>query len=255
MIVSDPEVHVGGVRLLQHPLADVARDVEDLRVGDLVGGDDPRPHRAERVEGLAARPLAVAELQVARRDVVDARVAEDVVEGIADVDAAGPPADDHAELGLVVHLRCQGGIPADVGPGPDDRRRPLGEDQGRRRRLGAFLLRVVAVVPPDPDHLAWPWHGGEPVEVVERTTVGRDALGAGGGGQGLDGRRSRTQEGRHGCRAVGEELRGRHPSRIRDHAEALAAIRPAMGDQAHRRRPVESDLRQPGIDWTATPAP
>ena len=57
--------------------------VERLRVGDLVGGHERRAHRAERVERLAAGPLAVAELEVARRDVVEAGVAEDVVEGVA----------------------------------------------------------------------------------------------------------------------------------------------------------------------------
>ena len=61
---------------------DPARDRERLRVGDLVGGDEPRAHRAERVERLAADPLAVAELDVPRGHVVEAGVAEDVVERV-----------------------------------------------------------------------------------------------------------------------------------------------------------------------------
>jgi hypothetical protein len=50
------------------------------RVGavELVGGDDPRPHRAEGVEGLAQVPLLVAHLHVARGHVVDDGVAEHV---------------------------------------------------------------------------------------------------------------------------------------------------------------------------------
>ena len=46
---------------------------------ELVGGDDPRAHRAEGVEALAQVPLLVAHLHVARADVVDDRVAEHVV--------------------------------------------------------------------------------------------------------------------------------------------------------------------------------
>ena len=58
----------------------VQRDRELLRVADLVGRHEGRAHRAERVERLAADPLAVAELEIPRGDVVQARVPEDVVE-------------------------------------------------------------------------------------------------------------------------------------------------------------------------------
>ena len=56
--------------------------IASARVRDLVRGHDPRAHRAERVEALAAHPLPVAALQVARRDVVEAGVPEDVVERV-----------------------------------------------------------------------------------------------------------------------------------------------------------------------------
>ena len=55
---------------------DAALNGQRLRVGDLVGGDDDRAERTERVGGLAAHPLLVAELHVARRDVVGHCVAE-----------------------------------------------------------------------------------------------------------------------------------------------------------------------------------
>ena len=88
---------------------------EVLRIAELVGRHEHRPHRAERVERLAAHPLSVAELEVAGGDVVDARVAEDVVERVGFGDVPGRPADHDPELGFVVHLAGQPRIPADVG--------------------------------------------------------------------------------------------------------------------------------------------
>ena len=70
-------------------VADAARDREVLRIADLVGGDEDRTHRAERVERLAADPLAVAELEVPGGHVVEAGVAEDVVERVGHRHAPG----------------------------------------------------------------------------------------------------------------------------------------------------------------------
>ena len=66
----------------------IARIAERLRVGDLGGRDEPRPDRAERVERLAAHPLAVGELEIAAGDVVHADVARHGVERVLDGDAA-----------------------------------------------------------------------------------------------------------------------------------------------------------------------
>ena len=118
----DAEVHLRGAGVLQDLVVHPALDLERLRVRDLVGGHERRAHRAERVERLAARPLAVAELDVARRHVVEARVAEDVVEGVRLRHPARGRPDDDGQLGLVVDLRRQAGVPADVRAGPDDRR-------------------------------------------------------------------------------------------------------------------------------------
>ena len=114
---GDAEVHVGGAGLLQRLPVHVAGDRERLRVGDLVGRDQDRPHRAEGVERLAADPLAVAELQVAGRHVVEAGVAEDVGERVRLGDASRGPADHDPELGLVVDL-------ARSAPGPSGSPRP-----------------------------------------------------------------------------------------------------------------------------------
>jgi hypothetical protein len=71
---------------------------------ELVGGDDPRAHRAEGVEALAQVPLLVAHLHVARGDVVDHRVAQHVVHRARARDVAAAAADHHRQLGFVVDL-------------------------------------------------------------------------------------------------------------------------------------------------------
>ena len=141
--------------------------VEVLRIGDLVGGDEHRAHRAERVERLAARPLTVAELEVARRDVVEAGVAEDVIEGVGLADATSRPADDDGELGLVVDLCRERRIPADLGAVTDDRARPLAEDEGRRWGGGALLVDMFAIVATDGHDLAGPRDGCQQLDLVE----------------------------------------------------------------------------------------
>ena len=90
MISATGEVHLGCAGVLEDLAVDGAADREPLRIADLVGGHEDRAHRAERVERLAAGPLAVAELEVAGRDVVEAGVAEDVVEGVARRRPAAP---------------------------------------------------------------------------------------------------------------------------------------------------------------------
>ena len=64
--LGDAEHHVRRRRVLHHLAVQDGADAERLRVGDLGSGDEGRPHRAERVERLAARPLAVSMLEIAR---------------------------------------------------------------------------------------------------------------------------------------------------------------------------------------------
>ena len=61
------------------------------------------PDRAEGVEALGAPPLAVRLLQVAAGDVVEAGEAGDGALRLAPAEPAGPPADDHPDLRLVLH--------------------------------------------------------------------------------------------------------------------------------------------------------
>src|SRR5215218_9642003 len=101
--LGDREDHLR-CRTVLHDLAvEDAPDRKVLRVFDLVTGRDVRPHRAEGVYGLAARPLStLGELEVARGDVVGVRVAEDVTWGLGLGDVAGCPPDNEGELVLVV---------------------------------------------------------------------------------------------------------------------------------------------------------
>src|SRR5690606_39245569 len=72
---ADAEDEVRRVGALPGGAADVAAQVEGVRVRDLVGGHDPGAERGERVEGLAGGAV----LAGADGDVQDAGVAEDVV--------------------------------------------------------------------------------------------------------------------------------------------------------------------------------
>ena len=118
LMISATPKYIARCWLLDALAVDRAADREPLRVADLVGRHQGRAHRAERVERLAADPLPVAELQVARRDVVEAGVAEDVVEGVVDGATRAPVRPmTTRELRLVVDLAASG-------PGPSGCRRP-----------------------------------------------------------------------------------------------------------------------------------
>ena len=75
----DPEDQVRGRRVLHRLAVQDRADPERVRIGDLRSRDE-RPDGAERVRRLAARPLAVGELEVARGDVVRDDVAGDGLE-------------------------------------------------------------------------------------------------------------------------------------------------------------------------------
>ena len=122
MRASDREDHVGRRAVLhRHRGALVrpagARDQEgpQAHAGDgveLVGGDEDRAHRQERVGALGPQPLAVAllalterlevALPVAGTDVVDDQVARDMRHRLRDRDSMGLPADHDGELDFQV---------------------------------------------------------------------------------------------------------------------------------------------------------
>src|SRR5215218_1422685 len=78
--VGDREDHLGGRGVLHRLAVAAAADAQLLGIVDLLARDEPRADRAEGVGRLAARPLAVGELQVAGADVVEADVALDVIQ-------------------------------------------------------------------------------------------------------------------------------------------------------------------------------
>ena len=129
-----------------------------MGVGDFVGGDQRRTHRAESVEGLADGPLAGAHLVVPCADVVEGQIARHVIQRVCRCHIARRAPDDKGKLGLVVHLLGDSG--------QDNRRaRPdncivvFGED---RRVVGDGLVgfrRVVPVVEADAQNLAGPGQG------------------------------------------------------------------------------------------------
>ena len=141
-----------------------------LGIADLVGRHQPRAHRAERVERLTAHELLVAELEIARRNVVQARVAADVLECLRLVHAPAGAPDDDCQLGLEVDRLRQPGIPADFRAGADHGSRELGEQNGVIGRIAAALARVLAVVHARGDDLSRPRDRGEELDLVERDT-------------------------------------------------------------------------------------
>ena len=94
-----------------------------------------RAHRAEAVEALALEPLHVLLLQVARADVVDDGVAEDVVERVGAAGCCARHADDDAELHFPVHLLRDRAVTEDVVERADDGGRRLGEEHRHVRDL------------------------------------------------------------------------------------------------------------------------
>jgi hypothetical protein len=86
------EDHVGGARVLAQLPVDPGAESQIAGVGDLLGGRDPGTEGTERIGALGARPLGLAELEVARRHVVGHAVAADLLIG----------ADHDRELALVV---------------------------------------------------------------------------------------------------------------------------------------------------------
>src|SRR6185436_19105882 len=106
------------------------------------------PNWAERVRRLPAGPLAVRELEIPCTHVVCAEVAAHGFEGVLLRHASYALSDDDAQLRLVVRLRDER-RDHDRLSRPDERRRPLREQERLLRELGALLLRVVAVVEAD----------------------------------------------------------------------------------------------------------
>ena len=102
----DAEDHRGGRAVLAALAVDFEPELQVLRVGDFVFGDEPGAERAEGVAAFAFGPLAAAVfLEGAFGDVVEDAVAGDIVERVRLAYVLGRLADDDAELDFPVGLR------------------------------------------------------------------------------------------------------------------------------------------------------
>ena len=148
--LRDRHAHAARVRRLAHLAVDAQLHREVVRVGDLVGRDDPRPERAERVDRLAEREDArahLAPLDVAGGDVVEDDVAADVVGRLLGREPLPGLPDHDRELELVVELLGQVLRVDDGLVGPDDRVDVLEEDDPRRDLVRPVdLLRLLLVL-------------------------------------------------------------------------------------------------------------
>src|SRR5439155_4434387 len=117
-----------------------------LRVWDLVRGDDHRPHRTASIQALAIEPPRRSKLQASRPDIIDDRVAEDVVERGPLLQVPPATAADYPQLDRPVEARRQSMRVADCLVRPDDARGRLREIDRRRRQLLLKLRGVRGIV-------------------------------------------------------------------------------------------------------------
>src|SRR5438105_1455727 len=144
--------HVPRVAILLDLAVDAQRYAQRLWVGDLVGSHHPGTDRRRCVQALALEELAaLVVLDVSRRDIVDDRVAENVVHRLVGLDVRPLSSDHHSELDFPVDLLADPGVDPDVVERAGHRSLGLGEDRGRldlfapgARALGGVLLVVAA---------------------------------------------------------------------------------------------------------------
>ena len=162
------EDHLGRGGVLLDVTVDGELQRDRLRVGNHVGRQDARAHRAERVVPLAVHPVeklvALARLAVgvglerAVADVVDDRVAGDAAHRLVLVDVPAAAADHDGQLAFPVDLVGRDPGDHDRVAGVGQRRaRGLHEDVGKRLlalgRRPAALGDVLGVVARQEQHL------------------------------------------------------------------------------------------------------
>src|SRR4051812_4099330 len=138
------EDEIFGGSLLPNRAIDATFDDDSRPRIDFVG--DQRTDGTERVEAFSARPLVVLLLQVARGDVVHARVSIDVAADVFVIaQLVTALADDDAEFAFVVDALRDRGTEDDFAWSDDGRRR-LAEDEQLSRHFVAEFLGVIAIV-------------------------------------------------------------------------------------------------------------
>src|SRR5450830_1026225 len=154
------ENHGAGVAVLVAPAVHLQPKMQRMRVGHLVGRDQPGAGGAEGVAALALVPGAAAlQLVAALGHIVDHAVAGHVVHGFGLFDVAGRAPDDHAQLDLPIGLQ-RSARDAHIVVRPDHGRGPLVEHHGLAGHGHARFGGVIGVVQPDADELADAPHAG-----------------------------------------------------------------------------------------------
>ena len=116
-------------------------------------GVDPGSDWAKSVKAFAARPLAVALLQITRRDIVGQCVTKDDIQGIRFTQIAPALANNHGQLTFVVNTLADLGIDNRVARS-DQRCRWLEKNQRLGWHFIAQLGGMFCVVATDTDNLA-----------------------------------------------------------------------------------------------------
>jgi len=75
-----------------------------MRVRNLVGRYDPLPHRGECVTGFTPLPLTIGKLKVARTDIINNGVAQDVVVSLLTSDVFRASSNHHGKFSFVIYL-------------------------------------------------------------------------------------------------------------------------------------------------------
>src|SRR6266404_5046922 len=152
---GDIENHVGGRGILHHLAVQPGLNMQALAAGwQFVCGYEEGPEGTGGVEILADGPLRGLRLEIPDRSVVENRVANDMIEGLAARDMAPALADDGHHLARVVEL-TGGRRPDDGRPMADRAGGKAGEDRGIYGNDESALDGVVYIVQPDADDLAW----------------------------------------------------------------------------------------------------
>ena len=123
------EDHVGRIRVL--PGLSVTVQVSAASADHRPHRPSPGTARSGRIcRALAEQPLAGSHLQVAHAQIIGGAYPATYVEGVSLGNVAGRLADRHAELDLVIELRCNIVDQRDVLPVTSERVVELGEEDG-----------------------------------------------------------------------------------------------------------------------------
>ena len=105
----DREDHRRRRRALLYDAVDTGHERQCLNIGHFIGRDNERADRTASVKRFSLKPLVMSTLKIARRQIVDARIAEDDSKRIFFGDIACRSPDDDTELPFPIILARHGG--------------------------------------------------------------------------------------------------------------------------------------------------